>query len=200
MPHFRKSSYTRHEFHHNRHRFEHWYRNNTVYFITSKVRDGFPAFSTDPAKSIFWDRFNHYTALYGFIPWVTTLMNNHYHTLGYLRIGPHLGQMMRQLHGSIAHLVLKHLGIRHVPFWRSPGNQDYFDGCIRDPLQAQRAYRYTLLQSARTGLVQNWQDYPHTRVNVDMTKAIARAQELHAFLTDLPYPRYTRSQQHGHQR
>src|SRR5580765_4320178 len=95
----RKSSYTNHEFFNGQHRFEHWYRDNTVYFITSRTRDGFTAFQTDDAKRIFWDRFDHYTKEHGFVPWVTTLMNNHYHTLGYLRVGEQLGEMMRKLHG-----------------------------------------------------------------------------------------------------
>ena len=32
---FRKSSYTSHEFYKGQHRSEHWYRDNTVYFITA---------------------------------------------------------------------------------------------------------------------------------------------------------------------
>lgn len=44
-----------------KHRFEHWYRDNT-----------------------------------------TTLLNNHYHTLGYLGLGPNLGPMMQRIHGSVA--------------------------------------------------------------------------------------------------
>jgi hypothetical protein len=71
------------------------------------VRDGFPAFLTESAKAIFWDRFTHYTALHGYVPWVTTLLDNHYHTLGYLRAGNELGEMMRKLHGSVAWLVMK---------------------------------------------------------------------------------------------
>jgi hypothetical protein len=59
---FRKSSYTNHEFFEGKHRFEHWYRDNTVYFITSKVRDGFHAFRTEEAKAVFWDRFAYYTS------------------------------------------------------------------------------------------------------------------------------------------
>src|ERR1700691_5760713 len=92
---FRKSSYTSHEFFDGKHRFEHWYRDNTVYFITSRCRDKFPAFETEKAKTIFWDRFDHYATLYGFVPWVTSLLNNHYHTLGYLRNGENLGPMMQ---------------------------------------------------------------------------------------------------------
>ena len=49
---FRKSSYTRNEFFDGDHRFEHWYRDNTVYFITAKVRDGFAAFDTDRAEGV----------------------------------------------------------------------------------------------------------------------------------------------------
>jgi hypothetical protein len=150
---FRKSSYTGREFFGGRHRFEHWYRDNSVYFITSKTRDGLLLFATAGAQAIFWDRFEHYTHLHGFVPWVTTLMNNHYHTLGYLRVGEELGEMMRKVHGSVAWLAMKETALRHVPFWTTKVNKDYFDGCIRDVLQAERAYRYTLMQSVRAGLV-----------------------------------------------
>ena len=65
-----------------RHRFEHWYRDNTVYFITARCRDQFPAFESEEAKAVFWDRFDHWTSHYSFVPWIRTLMNNHYHALG----------------------------------------------------------------------------------------------------------------------
>jgi hypothetical protein len=78
MGHFRKSSYTQNEFFDGKHRFEHWYRDNTVYFITSRCRDRFPAFDSEDAKLIFWDRFTHLPARFGFVPFVTTLLNNHY--------------------------------------------------------------------------------------------------------------------------
>src|ERR1700712_2486549 len=124
---FQKVSYTAHEYHKGKHRFEHWYRDNTVYFITSKVRDGFRAFQNESSKLIFWNRFDHYTAMHGFVPWVTSLLDNHYHTLGYLRTGKDLGEMMRKLHGSVAWMVMKDTGANHVPFWRAKGNRDYFD-------------------------------------------------------------------------
>jgi hypothetical protein len=198
----RKSSYTNHEFFNGQHRFEHWYRDNTVYFITSRTRDGFTAFQTDAAKRIFWDRFDHYTKEHGFVPWVTTLMNNHYHTLGYLRVGEQLGEMMRKLHGSVAWLTMKEIKVRHVPFWRERSNRDYFDGCIRDVLQAQRAYRYTLMQAVRARLVKDWRDYPDTHVKIERDRAIRRAVELKAFLEEVPYARYERKQKQvrGHQR
>ena len=47
---FRTTSYTAHEFFSGRHRFEHWYRDNTIYFITARCRDKFPAFAV--AKAI----------------------------------------------------------------------------------------------------------------------------------------------------
>ncbi|HZL35504.1 MAG TPA: hypothetical protein VFC78_09355 [Tepidisphaeraceae bacterium] len=195
MRHFRKSSYTQKEFFNGKHRFEHWYRDNSVYFITSRTRAGFPAFQDASARALFWDRFHHYTKLHGFVPWVTSLLNNHYHTLGYLREGEQLGEMMRKLHGSVAWLVMKDIGVRHVPFWRGKGNKDYFDGCIRDVLQARRAYRYTLMQAVRARLVTDWREYHDTRVNVEVERAIGRAVELDAFLEDVPYARYERHKQ-----
>ncbi len=116
------------------HRFEHWYRDNTVYFITSKCRDAFHAFGSDEAKAIFWDRFDHYTSQLGFTPWVTTLLGNHYHTLGYLRFGINLGPMMQRLHGSVAKLINDTLPERRTPFWKAGRHNDYFDGCIRNEL------------------------------------------------------------------
>ena len=196
---FRTSSHTQNEFRNGQHRFEHWYRDNTVYFITSKTRDGFAAFQPEAAKRIFWERFNHYTQLHGFVPWVTTLLDNHYHTLGSLRDGSQLGEMMRKLHGSVAWLVMKCTNLHHVPFWRERGHRNYFDGCIRDVLQADRAYRYTLNQAVRARIVRDRTQYPHTRVNVDKDVGIARAVELRAFLEDVPYARYERKA-HGHLR
>src|SRR4051812_37212490 len=46
MPHrpIHKSSHTHKEFHQGEHRFEHWYVDNQLYFITSRCRDGYLAF------------------------------------------------------------------------------------------------------------------------------------------------------------
>src|SRR4051812_24565972 len=120
-----KSSHTHREFHQTQHRFEHWYRDNQVYFITAKCRGGYLAFTLPETKEIFWDRFLHYTQAQGFVPWVTTLIGNHYHTLGYLRVGKELGEMMRKIHGSVAKLVNDVLPSRRKPFWRERGGRDY---------------------------------------------------------------------------
>ena len=190
---FRKFSHTRSEHTNGKHRFEHWYRDNTVYFITAKTRDGFHAFESDEAKAIFWDRFNHWTNSFGFVPWVTTLLDNHYHTVGYLRVGANLGVMMQRIHGSVAKLVNDTLPQRRLPFWRNNGVKDYYDGCFRNELQCRRAYRYTLLQAVRARLVTNWRLYPHTRVNVDVDAGVAQALERSAFMDGVPYPRYERA-------
>jgi len=104
MRRFRKSSVSSDEYFDGHHRFEHWYRHRQVYFITARCRERYPAFESEEAKSVFWDRFNHYTAKFGFVPWVTTLLDNHYHTIGYLKVGENLGPMMRGIHGSVAKL------------------------------------------------------------------------------------------------
>jgi hypothetical protein len=36
----------------------------------------------------------------------------------------------------------------------------------------------------------DWHDYPHTRIGVELERAIARAKELNAFLENVPYERY----------
>ena len=197
---FRTSEATRHEVYDGQHRFEHWYRDNTVYIVTSRCRDRFPAFDSEQAKLIFWDRFDHSTTHFGFVPWVTTLLNNHYHTLGYLRVGDNLGPMMQRIHGSVAKLVNDTLDVRHLPFWRRAGNQDYFDGCIRDVLQLRRAYRYTLMQAVRAGLVRDYRHYPHTQVNLDVETVVVRAVELNSFLEEVPYARYDRKRRRGRNR
>ena len=145
------------------HRFEHWYIDNQVYFITARCRDRFPAFTSDRAKAIFWDRFEHYTKEAGFVPWVSSLVVNHYHTLGYCRDGQAIGQMMQRIHGSVAKLVNDTLLERQTPFWSEPGHQDYFDGCIRNETQCRRAFRYTMTQSVRHGIGADWKEYPDTR-------------------------------------
>jgi REP element-mobilizing transposase RayT len=189
---FRKSSYNARERFEGKHRFEHWYRDNTVYFITARCRDRYPAFESEAAKAIFWDRFLHYTALYGFIPWITSLLDNHYHTIGYLKAGANLGPMMQKIHGSTAKLVNDLLIDRRVPFFRGANHHDYYDGCLRDVLQAERAYRYVQIQSVRHGIVTDWRQYAHTRLTIEMDRGIKRGVELSAFLEDLPYARYER--------
>jgi REP element-mobilizing transposase RayT len=189
---FRTSAATKSEVFRGQHRFEHWYLDNQVYFITARCREQYHAFAGEPAKRIFWDRFEHYARQYGFVPWVTSLLDNHYHTLGYLRIGENLGPLMQRLHGSVAKLVNDYLPERRVPFWREAGNRDYFDGCIRDEKQCRRAYRYTLSQSVRHGIVVDWHEYPNTRVPIDLERGLNRAVELGAFLESVPYKRYQR--------
>jgi len=182
--------------HRGKHRLEHWYIDSQVYFITARCRDRYPAFQSEEAKGVFWERFEYYAAHFGFVPWVTSLMDNHYHTLGYLREGGNLGPMMQRLHGSVAKLVndvLEAKGLaRRQSFWRQSANHDYFDGAIRDEKQARRAYRYTLKQGERHGVVGKGQAYPHTKVGVALEPAIRRSHELNAFLEGVPYKRYQR--------
>ena len=93
--------------------------------------------------------------------------------------------------------------MKHVPFWRGKGNRDYFDGCLRDVLQAYRAFNYTRDQAVRARLVRDYRQYPYTRVYLDRDRAIARAAELNAYLEDVPYKRYEnhqRTKRHGHRR
>jgi len=194
---FRKSSSSKREITSGRHRYEHWYLDNQVYFITARCRDRFPAFASQLAKAIFWDRFDFYTHEFGFVPWVTSLLDNHYHTLGYLRFGENLGLLMQRLHGSIAKLVNDQLPSRHVPFWREAGHRDYFDGCIRNEKQCRLAYKYTLRQSVRHGIAKDFRDYQHTHVAIDLERGLKRALELGAFLEYVPYKRYQTPPQTG---
>ncbi len=187
---FRKSSSSSQKSWAGRHRFEHWYLDNQVYFITARCRDRFPAFRGEAAKVVFWDRFEHYTREYGFTPWVTSLLDNHYHSLGYLRVGENLGPMMQRLHGSVAKLVNDLLPERRVPFWSERGHRDYFDGCIRDEKQCRLAYKYTLGQAVRHGIAEDWRTYPHTKAPIELERGVKRALELKAFLEGVPYKRY----------
>ena len=147
-----------------KHRYEHWLVDNQVYFITARCRDQHLAFKSEAAKKIFWDRFDHYTSEFSFVPWVTSLLDNHYHTLGYLRFGKNLSPMMQRLHGSTAKLVNDLLPVRVLPFWRDAKGREYFDGCIRNERQARLSYRYTLTQAVRHGIVRDWRLYAHTHV------------------------------------
>lgn len=173
-----------------RHRFEHWLIDNQVYFITARCRDRFPALAGEEAKAVFWERFEHCTKTFGYVPWVTSLLDNHYHTLGYLRVGANLPKMMQRLHGGVSKLVNDVLPRQFKPFWRSGRGKEYFDGCIRDEKQARLAFRYTFIQAQRHGVVSDWREYSHTRINVELERAIKRSHELGAFLEGVPYKRY----------
>jgi hypothetical protein len=115
----RRSNPGANEYFDGKHRLEHWYRDNQVYFITARTRNGVHAFASDEAKAIFFDRFDFYTKRYNFVPWVTSLLSNHYHTIGYLYHGDDLGPMMQKIHGSVAKLVNDTLAERHLARERS---------------------------------------------------------------------------------
>lgn len=172
------------------HRFEHWYVDHQVYFITARCRDQFPAFASPQAKSIFWDRFTHWADQAAFKPWVVSLLDNHYHVLGYNRSGAALKQMMRRVHGSIAKRVNDQLPRRRERFWRDEQGREFFDGCIRDVKQCRAAWRYTLMQSVRHGVARDWRTYEHTRVYAAMDTCVAWASKYGAFMEGVPYPRY----------
>ena len=176
-----------------KHRFEHWYVDNQVYFITARCRDKYLAFASTEAQAVFWDRFEFHTGKYEFFPWVTSLVGNHYHTLGYCRHGKDLGQMMRRIHGSVAKLVNDVLPERRVPFWREAGHQDYFDGCIRDEKQCRLAYRYTLTQCRRHSICDDWRKFAGTRMQIELEAGVKRSLELGAFMESIPYKRYQQS-------
>jgi hypothetical protein len=188
MPPFTKTSSRTKEHFKGRHRLEHWYRDNSLYFLTVRCTDGLPAFASQSAKDVFWRQFHKYAAEYRFDVWICTLLNNHYHAIGYLPRGLDLGPMLRKIHGSTAKLVNDLLPKRIVPFWA-----DYFDGCLRDEKQFRLAYRYTLIQSQRHGVCRDYQDYPDTRVMRGVDDGLRIARERKVFLKDVPYKRYLKS-------
>lgn len=184
---FRKGSSSQKETFEGRHRSEHWYRDNTVYFLTTRCTDRIPAFATEQAKEIFWRQFNKYSVAHGFDVWVCTLVDNHYHAVGHLQNAAMLAPMLRKIHGSVSKLVNDLLLARALPFW-----SDYFDGCLRDETQYRRAYRYTLMQSVRHGICKDWRNYSHTHVHRSLEDGLAIALKRRAFLPTIPYQRYER--------
>jgi hypothetical protein len=194
---FKKGSHKREEYFGQQHRFEHWYVDNQVYFITARVRGRFSAFDNPDAQAIFWERLDHYLRRTTFVPWIISLLSNHYHILGYLKAGEDLPDLMKGLHGSVSKLVNDVLPIKVKPFWVDSGHQSYFDGCIRDELQARRAYRYTLTQCRRHGICHDPTQYLNTRKYIDIDRAIRRSHELGAFLEEVPYKRYQKHIESG---
>lgn len=188
--HIHKSGNSRKEWYQGAHKFEHWYVDNSVYLITSRVRDKRSVFINPDTCGIFWTKFEQYAAENTFEPWIVTLMSNHYHVVGYLEQGNRLGEMMRRFHGSVAWMVCKSLGIAHKPFWRDDAHRDYFDGCLRDEIQLTRSYRYVQNQSQRAGIVRGNETYPNTRCYVSLDEALQRAKDRDALLKGVPYARY----------
>jgi len=203
----RKSNQSSNRFWYGKHRAEHWYRDNQIYFFTARCRDRFPAFESEQAKEIFWTRFEQVPDRFNYHPWISTLVDNHYHSMGVLELGEQLGPMMKWLHGGTAKLVNDLLenqwkaGLidsphlingRLVPFWRDTKHKNYFDGCLRNETQGRKTYRYILTQSVRHGIMNNWRNYPHTRIHVELEEAIELALRNNAFLEGVPYKRYER--------
>jgi REP element-mobilizing transposase RayT len=184
------SSRNEFEYHNEKHRFEHWYVDNQGYFITARCRDRFPAFASEQAKTTFWEKLEQYAREFGFVLWIVTIMDNHFHLLGYLKRGVDLKTMMQRLHGSVAKLVNDMLPERRAEFWRDSKGREYFDGCIRNALQGRRTFRYIERQALRHGVRCEQRIYRHTRKYIEMERAIQRAEEINAFLPGVPYKRY----------
>jgi hypothetical protein len=200
VPGFSRSNPSTREYWQGKHRFEHWYRDNQVYLITARTRGGTPVFEAEAAKAVFWDRFAHYAGLHGFDAWVTSLLVNHYHTVGYVPVGVELKEMMRKLHGSVAKLVNDLLAVRLVPFWGERENRDYFDGSLRDETQLTRSYVYVLRQATRHGVCRDYREYPHTRVTLGLQESVAFARQRRALMYRVPYARYERHREHQERR
>jgi hypothetical protein len=184
-----------------RHRFEHWCVDNQVCFITARVRVQHSAFTSADAKGVYWERFDHYTGACGFEPWITSLMDNHYHTLGFLHEGEKLKVLMQRVHGSVAKLVNDVLESqclpRHADFWCDQRGQQYFDGCIRDERQFRRAWRYVERQAERQGICRGCSTYPHTRAIMSFEGALKSARERDGFMAGVPYMRYLQKRAFG---
>ncbi|HVT89205.1 MAG TPA: hypothetical protein VHD56_10165 [Tepidisphaeraceae bacterium] len=103
-----------------------------------------------------------------------------------------LKTLIQRVHGSVAKLVNDLLPERRTDFWRDTKGREYFDGCIRDEKQARHTFRYVLTQAKRHGILEDYSWYPHTKVNVEVERAVKRALELDAFLEGVPYKRYER--------
>ena len=133
--------------------FQHWYRDNQVYFITARCRDGFPTFASDAAKAVFWDRFVHYTAMHQFQPRVATLMNNHYH-LVLQTPEPNLSRGMQWLNGTYAAWFNR----------RYNRSGHLFHGRFKAFLIEKETYfaevlRYVALNPVRAGIVERPEQY-----------------------------------------
>ena len=186
----RRSSRSAHRVYEGRRRFEHWYVDNQIYFITARCFGGFPAFRGEDAKAVFWGRLTHYAEEAEFRLWIASVMPNHYHFMGYAKFGEPVGVMMQRLHGAVAKLVNDRLPDRRKPFWVDKLGRTYFDGCIRDETQCRRAYRYIQRQPVRHGICARREDYPHTRSWGGLDAGVRRALELGAFMEWMPYRRY----------
>jgi REP element-mobilizing transposase RayT len=192
MGEFRKSSVSRREHFQGKHRFEHWYRDNSVYFVTARTEGGAHVFKTRGASDVFWASLDRYSKQYGLNLWVATLMSNHYHLLFYMRWSENLGPFMKGLHGSAAKLVNDLSETRLVPFWSWKGRHTYFDGCLRNEKQLTLTYRYVRDQAVRARLVRDWTQYPDTKVLCDLDAALRFAMDRKVFPSNLPYARYAR--------
>ncbi|MEL7238232.1 MAG: transposase [Planctomycetota bacterium] len=172
------------------HRFEHWIKDNQLYFLTCCTKGHAHVFKSRQAQEVFWQCFNRWHERSGFKVCVVTLMSSHYHLVGYAKVGQQLVDFVQGLHGSTARAVNPLLDQPLRPFWGERKGQSYFDGCLRDEEQASKAWTYTRDQAVKAGLVENWDEWPGTRVFVERDAMLKRATTLGAYLRGVPYKRY----------
>ena len=92
------------------------------------------------------------------------VMSNHYHLLIDTRKLGHekwpLHRIMQPLHSHVALKANEHLN-RASTFW----HDEYYDHIIRDDAELRRVIEYTLNNPVKAGLVDEWQQWPHSYVN-----------------------------------
>ena len=175
------------------HRFEHWIKDNQLYFLTSCTNGKAHVFQTEETQAIFLKCFDNWHERSGLKVCVISLLSNHYHLVGYAKSGQQLIDFIRGLHSSTARYLNQLLDLPLRPFWREAGGQSYFDGCLRDEGQASKAWTYTRDQAVKAGLVRTYHDWPGTRVIVEREPMVRRATQLDAYLRGVPYKRYEKS-------
>ena len=152
---FRKSAATKTESFKSHHRYEHWYLDNQIYFITARCRDSLPRLRERSSED---NLLGPLRSLHKTLRLCTVDHKPTRQPLPHARLSPYrrkprpddatparFHRKTSQRHPTTT--TACHSGAKS-------GNRDYFDGCIRNEKQCRLAYKYTQRQSVRHGIAQ----------------------------------------------
>jgi putative transposase len=161
----------------------HLFLDDTPYFITGAIYNKRPLLAGSEIKKqlieLLIRRFDHYG--WRLDDWV--ILDNHYHLLGYSRIGKDLDRLIRSIHSQSAGFILTQTHSAPPIWW------NYWDYCPRNEEEYRVRQNYLLYNPVKHGYVQDLKDYPwssfNDRLKREGREALTTSFRTHSSFRDL---------------
>ena len=133
----------------------HLYLDDTVYFLTSRVRNSCPVLNTDEKKCMLLSLIKQVFSELGLVLYAWVILNTHYHLEFKTQRGRDLPKAFQTIHGRCSYKVNKLDDCRGRKVF-----QNFWDRCIRDQRDFYVHFNYIHHNPVKHGYVTQMDDYP----------------------------------------